>query len=224
MATFYQKIKLLQGLLTYEIAKTGPFYVDIDLTRRCNLRCLGCPYHSLYVNITSPRNPAVTDISFDLVKRLYKDLKTMNTHTLILQGAGEPFLHPRIFEIVSAAKAAGFHLTVLTNGTLLDQHAMRALMDARVDTLKVSLWASSIEQYQQNYPGTNPDNFRKVVDGLKLLASLKAERKTAFPFVQLHHPINRCNFQTIDALVDLASRMGCNALSFSPFRPVGGGH
>jgi hypothetical protein len=70
MATFYQKTALLKGLLTGEVAKTGPFYVDIDLTRRCNLRCLGCPYHSPHINDTSPQNPAVMDISLDFFKRL----------------------------------------------------------------------------------------------------------------------------------------------------------
>ena len=108
----------------------------------------------------------------------------MSTHSLILQGAGEPFLHPDLFEMVSTAKAAGFHVTLLTNGTLLDQDIIQALMDARLDTLKVSLWASSTEQYQQNYPGTNPDNLRRVEDGLKLLESLKAERNSMLPMVQ----------------------------------------
>ena len=223
MATLDEKINLLRGLLTGEVAKTGPFYVDIDLTRRCNLQCLGCPYHSPHVNDTSLQNPAMMDISSDLFKRLCSELKTMNTHSLILQGAGEPLLHPDVFEMISAAKAAGFHVTLITNGTLLDRDIIQALIDARLDTLKVSLWASSTEQYQQNYPGTNPDNFREVVDGLKLLASLKAERNSILPMVQLHHPINRYNFQTIDTLVDLALRTGCTGLSFAPFRSFGVG-
>jgi MoaA/NifB/PqqE/SkfB family radical SAM enzyme len=221
MATLHEKIKLLRGLLTGEVAKTGPFYVDIDLTRRCNLRCLGCPYHSPHINDTSPQNPAVMDISLDFFKRLCNELKGMNTHSLILQGAGEPLLHPDVFEMIATAKAAGFHVTLITNGTLLDRETIEALIAARLDTLKVSLWASSAEQYQQNYPGTHPDSFRKVVDGLKLLASLKAERNSMLPVVQLHHPINSYNFQTIDALVDLALRTGCNGLSFAPFRSFG---
>jgi MoaA/NifB/PqqE/SkfB family radical SAM enzyme len=223
LATLDEKIKLLRGLLTGKVAKTGPFYVDIDLTRRCNLQCLGCPYHSPHVNNTSLQNLAMMDISSDLFKRLCSELKTMNTHSPILQGAGEPLLHPDVFEMISAAKAAGFHVTLITNGTLLDRDIIQALIDARLDILKVSLWASSTEQYQQNYPGTHSENFRKVVDGLKLLASLKAERNSMLPMVKLHHPINRYNFQTIDALVDLALRTGCNGLSFAPFRSFGVG-
>lgn len=221
MATFYQKIKLLKGLLTGEVAHTGPFYVDVDLTRRCNLQCLGCPYHSSYLNITPPRNPDVIDMPLDLVKQLYNELRTMNTHSLILQGAGEPFLHPGIFDMISGAKAAGFHLTLLTNGTLLDQDAVQALIDARLDTLKVSLWASSTEQYQQNYPGTNPDSFRKVVDGLKLLASLKAERKVCFP-------LSTCITRSTATISKQSMRwwiwrLGRNVMEclFLPFTPFG---
>lgn len=34
MATFYQKTNFLKGLITGDIARTGPFYVTVDLTRR----------------------------------------------------------------------------------------------------------------------------------------------------------------------------------------------
>ena len=222
MATLDGKIRLLRGLLTGEVAKTGPFYVDVGITRRCNLRCLGCRYHSSYVDITPQPNSDVKDIPLDLFKRLCDELKTMSTHSLILQGAGEPLLHRDLFEMVSTAKAAGFHVTLLTNGTLLDQDIIQALMDTRLDILKVSLWASSTEQYQQNYPDNNPDNFRKIVDGLKLLESLKAERGSMLPMVQLHHPINCYNFETVDAFVNLAVTTGCNGVTFSPFNDFWG--
>jgi radical SAM protein with 4Fe4S-binding SPASM domain len=222
MPTFSQKANLLKGLLTGDVARTGPIYVDIDLTNRCNLRCLGCPYHSPHVNTVSQRNPAVTNLSLDLFKGLCSELKTMNTNSLIFQGTGEPLLHPDVFDMISIAKAAGFHVTLLTNGTLLDPDGAQALIHSGLDTIRVSLWASSVEQYQLNYPGNDPANFGKVVNGLKLLAKLKDEQKKLFPHVLLYYVINRHNFQTIDAMVDLASGTGSNGLFFSPMHTVGG--
>lgn len=222
MVTYYKKAKLLMGLLTGDVARTGPFYVDIDITRRCNLRCLGCPYHSPHVNTSLPRNPVVTDLSLDLFVRLCNELKTMDTHSLILQGAGEPLMHSGIFDMISIAKTAGFHVTLLTNGTLIDQHLARTLIDAGPDIIKVSLWASSVEQYQLNYPESDPDNFKKVVNGLKFLTSLKADRKSVLPDIILYHVINLHNFKTIDEMVDLASEAGCNGLFFSPMYTIGG--
>lgn len=217
MATLYQKIKLLQGLITGEVAYTGPFHIMVDVTRRCNLRCLGCRYHSSEVYRPSPGDQSVLDISFDMLKKLFEELRTMSTRTLFLLGEGEPFLHSRIFDIIAVAKEAGFYVTIITNGTLLDRDRIKSLLDSRLDVLHVSLWASSPKEYEQQYPGTDPNNFKRVVNGLKLLKSLKAEQQSDFPSVTLHHPINRRNFQKIDAMVDLALITGCDTISFSPF-------
>ena len=70
--------------------------------------------------------------------------------------------------------------------------------------------------YQQNYPGTNPNNFQKVIGGMNLMAELKDQRKSKFPSLVLHSPINRNNFRNINAMADLAIETGCNQVSFAP--------
>ncbi|MDO8283295.1 MAG: radical SAM protein [Thermodesulfovibrionia bacterium] len=220
--SLYKRAKLLHGLLTGEVAKTGPFFVDIDLTNRCNLKCLGCTYHSSDVKKVSQQGSAEADISVDLFKDLCKELKIMGTESLIFHGSGEPFLHNNILDMLSIAKESGFHVTIITNGTLLDMDMLKSLIGLRLDTLKVSLWASSIDGYRKNYPGTNPDYFDKVINTLKLLTSLKASLKSRTPLLQLHHPINRHNYKTIGEFTNLALDTGCNILSFSPFWTVKG--
>ena len=217
MARLTEKIRLLRGLLTGERAYAGPFFVLADITRRCNLTCLGCRYHSPLVNLPAPGDQAVLDISFDLVDRLFEELAAMGTTVVSFLGEGEPMLHPRLQDLILRVKALGLHASLITNGTLLDEARIHSLIDSRLDLLRVSLWASSIEEYEQNYPGTNSDYFKKVVNGLKLLSILKAEKKSNAPAVHLHQPINKNNFQKIDAIVDLAHETGCNALSLSPF-------
>ena len=217
MATLYQKTNLLRGLISREIAYTGPFHVSVDVTRRCNLKCLGCRYHSTEVNRPSPTDHRVVDVSFDMLERLCQELRAMNTRTLFLMGEEEPFLHNRIYDIIAMAKRSGFHVTVITNGTLLNESRIKSIINSQLDTLQVSLWASSSREYERQYPGADINNFEKVVNGLKLVQSFKAGRKKNKPAVTLHHPINRNNFQKIDAMGDLALLTGCDTISFSPF-------
>ncbi|MEK8019273.1 MAG: radical SAM protein [Candidatus Parabeggiatoa sp.] len=218
MATFLQKVQLLRGLLTGNAASTSPFFVTLDVTSRCNLQCLGCPYHSESAKgLPTPRNPGMMDMTIDFVKHLCNELKTTKTRSIVIEGSGEPFLNPHIFDMISVIKAAGFQLTLLTNGTLLDRNGIQRLVDAKVDTIKVSLWASSIKEYRLNYPGVNPTkNFKKVLDGLQLFSDIKAEQKSHFPVVWIHNPITPHNFRSINAMVDLAIKMKCNGLSFYP--------
>jgi wyosine [tRNA(Phe)-imidazoG37] synthetase (radical SAM superfamily) len=156
------------------------------------------------------------DMPLSLVRQICDQLKAKNTRSIVIEGSGEPFLNPDILEIISTIKAAGFSLTILTNGTLLDRSVTQFLIEKQVDVVKVSLWANSVEGYVENHPGVDPDNFRKVIDGLNFFASLKAERKSRFPEVWIHNPINRYNFRSLHAMVDLAIKARCNGLSYSP--------
>ncbi len=216
MATFYKKTKLLKGLLTGKAAYIGPSYVSVDVTLRCNLQCLCCLYHSPLLKMPASSDQAIKDMPFSLFEKLCHELKIMGTNLIIIEGEGEPFLHPYIFNMISAAKGNGFQVMLFTNGTLLDESNIYSLIDSKLDILEVSLWAGSPEVYQQNNPGSNSADFGKIVDGLKLLAYHKAEKKSGFPSVELCHPINHYNFQHIKAIVDLAFVTGCNSLFFSP--------
>lgn len=158
------------------------------------------------------------DIPFDLFKTLCDGLQKMGTNSILLTGEGEPLLHPRIFDMISVAKEAGLHVILFTNGTLLDETRVQSLLDACPDTLRVSLWASSPEEYEKNCPGSDPATFLKTMEGLKLLTRLKADRKSLLPSVILHHPINRNNFENVNDMVNLAYQAGCNALTFSPLK------
>jgi len=220
MVTFRKKIKFLHGLLSGDVAKTGPFFVDIGLTVRCNLHCLGCPYHSPSAKedtlLPLPRNRTLPDISLDFLKQLCSDLKKLNTYSINITGAGEPMLHPDITEFVYIAKASGLHINLLTNGTLLNKKSILSFIDAKMDNIKVSLWATSTEEYKLNYPGTNPAFFNKVIHNLKLITKLKQERKTNLPNLTIYNVVSRNNLQSIDAMVDLAYEVGSDRLFFHP--------
>jgi len=206
----------LKGLISGDIARMGPFYVAVDLTRRCNLQCPDCQYHSPFLNKQPSNDERIVDIPVHSFEKLCSEIKTMGTTSLILTGEGEPFLHPRMFDLISVAKKAGFSIILFTNGTLLNKNSIQSLLDSRLDVLKVSLWASSAEEYKKNYPGAKSDNFERIMDGLKLLNDFKVEKNIKFPDVVLHQPITRQNFKNINLRIALAEKTGCSALSFSP--------
>jgi radical SAM protein with 4Fe4S-binding SPASM domain len=216
MATIGQKIKLATGLFRGNWAKNGPFYVDIDLTERCNLNCLGCPYHNLDNKLIRELKDIPQDMPLDVFKRICAQLKEMKTHTLIFQGTGEPFLHPHLIDCVRTSKELGFYTILFTNGTLLHTDIIQALSDVRLDILKISLWATSEEQFSQNYPGTNPNNFEKVLDGLKRLGDLRAQPNRLLFKVQTHFIINNTNFLSLKDMIDLAEIAGSRCITFSP--------
>ncbi len=218
MATLRQKVGLLRGLLDGQVVHTGPLFVDVDVTERCNLRCIGCMYHSPLIDHSALGQ---RDISLSLIEKLSSELKSMGTRSVILQGSGEPLLHPDIAGIIATFKDAGFSVKLLTNGTLLNRANAQKLVKAGLDVLQVSLWATTPEHYRAQYPGTSLDNFERVIENLRLFSIIKAESQRTTPLLLVHYPINANNYQSIDRLIDLAQNAKCNGVSFAPWYAAG---
>jgi len=218
MAGFLQVTRLLRGLSNGQVAKAGPFYVTVDITRECNLSCPGCRYHSPYARMQPLGDPSVRNMPMPLFQRLCDELHSMGTTSMTISGEGEPFLHPHLLEMVALAKDRGITLSVFTNGTRITREAVHALIDSRLDVLKISLWASSKEAYEENHLGSPTDAFDRVKASLRLIADLKVRRKSRFPLVKLHQPIDRRNWKSIARMLGIAKETGCNVLSFSPFK------
>lgn len=119
-----------------------PTKLFVEVTTRCNLRCSMC------VKEAPGQCIAEGDLSSGAFARLAPALPTLET--LILNGIGEPLLHPRLEEFIRAAKRAmpasgqvGFQ----TNGQLLRRERAGSLADAGVDRICLSADAVSDEMF-----------------------------------------------------------------------------
>jgi MoaA/NifB/PqqE/SkfB family radical SAM enzyme len=134
--------------------------------------------------------------------------------TLQLVGAGEPLLHPDIFEMIRIAKDNQLRVLMYTNGTLLQEKRLRPLIDSGLDVLRVSLAATSSEEYVNKHPHATADEFDSILSGLRLLSRLTSA-VAAGPVVELTHPIARHGAASILPAMELAGRAGCARVRFS---------
>lgn len=223
MATAIEKIRLFQGLLSKKYAYAGPFIVTVDLTQRCNLQCPGCYIHSPLMRESLPANNSeITDISLELFDKVYSQSREMGTREINIIGYGEPLLHPDFTKILTKAKEGGATVRVVTNGTRINETIIPALIDSRLDVLRVSLWAHSQENYVRNYPGINPDMFQRIVGGLQHLVEEKKKRGSDLPRLTMHYPISKQNYDAIEETVDFGKQIGFDSLTYSPLRNWGG--
>lgn len=217
-----RRYRLLGGLINGEKAQTGPFWADLDITQRCNLKCLGCLYHSPLVAQSKEINKELADISVDFARRVAGELAAMGTHTIILQGAGEPLLHPRLFDIIAAMKAAGLYCRLITNGTLLDDTTVRGLIAAGLDSLRVSVWVNSPRDLEGTSLEEDVKNFNRICSGLALLNRAKSEKGISFPQVEVYQAINRNNYRTVGNLLQLTHEHNCASVHLGHFLTRGG--
>ena len=205
------------GLIHGKRAFRGPFYVALDITRRCNIVCIGCGTHSSQTRKPSPKDYADSDISFDIVEKLCKELPPLDTKEVVLIGEGEPFLHPRIFDIIKAFKKASMNVKLLTNGTLIDKSNVQSILDSGLDTLKISLWANNLNEFTKCHPGIKEEIYHKIIDGINIISHAKSERKAKHPKIVLTQTINRNNYKSLKKRAELVQSLNCNGLSFAPY-------
>jgi MoaA/NifB/PqqE/SkfB family radical SAM enzyme len=214
-----ERVKLLLGILNGQRAFAGPFRVLLDVTRRCNLACVGCRFHSPEFGRPSPADPAVQDMPVELMQRLCAELSKMGTRKLSMISEGESLLHPSIFELVRIAKDSGLEVTLLTNGTVLTEHVQDQLIESGLDLLRISCWGTEPEEWSRNYPGTNPELLRRVPDYLGGLNASKHARGGSTPRTVIHCIVNRHNLKHVNRAVEMAAKSNCDEVSFSVFKP-----
>jgi radical SAM protein with 4Fe4S-binding SPASM domain len=199
----------------------GPFAAAIDLTRRCNLTCFGCPSHAPGVSWQAVQSG--DDFPWDEFVRTCAELRQLGTRKLTLIGEGEPTLHPRLLDMIAEARRCGFRVALFTNGTLLDARLAPAIAASGLDVLRIGLWASDEREFERNYGGSSPRFFQRVLDGARTVSDARRGAHPKTPRIVLHRPIDRDHFRGLERMVALARDAGCDALSFSPLKPMATG-
>lgn len=125
---FKLKLRELQMVLQGLVSTRHPLLAHIIPTRRCNLSCGYCNEYDDY----SPPIPVQTMLSrIDL-------LAGLRTAVVTLSG-GEPLLHPEVEAIIRRIRQHGMIAGMITNGYLLTPQKIRALNDAGLEHLQISI-------------------------------------------------------------------------------------
>ena len=146
-----------------------PAMVIIDTTNECNLACTHCPHKEL---IKDP-NYKHGFMQMALYKKIIDEVANYPGTIIRPFGDGEPLLHPQIVEMIRYVKEKGIRRIWLnTNGLLLVENMSRALLEAGLDELEVSIDAASKEIYEKIR--INSD-FDRVIQNVLKYAELKKQ-------------------------------------------------
>lgn len=133
------------------------FGCEVELTSKCNERCIHC-----YI----PHEYKLNNIDNSVFYSLLKQLKEMNTLSLTLTG-GEPMLHPNFKEFLGEAKKQDFAISVLSNLTLLDDEIIDILSEESISSVQTSLY-SLIPEHHDAITKLH-GSFEKTMNAIRLL-------------------------------------------------------
>jgi len=166
-----------------------PLRAVLELTDRCNLRCVHC-----YMVRREGERELVTEEVMDILDQL----ASAGCLYLTLTG-GEVLLRSDFFEIASYAREKRFALRLFTNGTLVDESAADRIAELAPISVEVSIYGASRETY--GIVTRSPAGFDAVMAGLELLSG-KGLR------IVLKFPVMRENVGDLSRVREIAGVLG----------------
>lgn len=171
--------------ITRQALRLGqPFSALLELTYRCNWRCVFCynPRHFDRNRLSAAEWEVVLD-----------DLRGLGTLIVTLTG-GEPLTHPEFLEIARAVRSRAMALRLFTNGTLIDDRMARHLAELSPMGVEMSLHGATAE--------THDKTTARSGSFVALLEAVDRLKRLGIPLV-LKTPLTRLNESELDGMFAL---------------------
>ena len=196
--------------------KTYPRKLYVETTSRCNLGCFMCVKHTEHCSIAEgDLSPAV----FDTLEPAFPHLEA-----LILNGIGEPLLHPRLEEFIRRAHQimppAGW-IGFQSNGLLLTNLRAISLVEAGLGRICISIDASSPETFRNVRGG---GELVDITHAFNALASAKERCGRPDVAVGIEFVLMRKNLQELPEALRWAAAKGASFAIITHLLPYDSGH
>src|SRR5947209_1345908 len=156
-----------------QVPERMPVCLYLETTNRCNLLCTTCP--RTYAELEPP-----ADMSWELFTSIIDQIPGLER--AVLHGVGEPMLVKHLPRMVSYLKERGVYVLFNTNGTVLNERNGRALIEAELDELRVSLDAANAASFRavrgKNY-------FDRILRNVRRFRDLQQREGNGKPQVSL---------------------------------------
>lgn len=149
-------MSVMETMATRAMALGIPLAVQVDLTYRCNERCIHC-----YLDHEDHGEMRTQE-----VLGLLDQLAEAGTFFLNLSG-GEIFMRPDLFEIIEHARRLQFSVKLKTNGVMIRAAKARRLAQLGIESVQISLYSHDADTHDAitKLPGS----FKRSVEAARLL-------------------------------------------------------
>ncbi|MBD3272400.1 MAG: radical SAM protein [Elusimicrobia bacterium] len=180
----------------------------IELTDTCNLTCKTCTVWQKQYHET---RDAKKKLAYQDIIRVQEQLSRMGIHRVTYLG-GEPFLNPHILAYARHARSVGLYPAVVTNGTVLDHHAIRSISaDNLFDVMIFSLdGPRQVHDMIRGKPGTHD----RLVAVISELRKIKAKTHKKNPKIFIYMTISTFNYPYLYDVFYQALHLGAQKIKY----------
>lgn len=176
---------VMDRLVRKTVERHLPWNVHIDLTYRCNERCVHCYLdHHDYGEMTTRE-----------VKGVLDQLAEAGALFLTFSG-GEIFLRPDLFALIAYGRGLNFDVSLKTNALLIDESRARKLRELGIRKIQISIYSAdaAIHDAITKVPGSLDRSLRAV----QFLLAVGLQVKLACPLMKQ----NLAGFREVQSLAE----------------------
>jgi len=181
--------------------------LDLNITNRCNFRCVHCAFDSGIVNIP--------ELSIQELEKILQDTKKLGGRRIDITG-GEPLIRDDVNELVSIAKKLDYKTELVTNASLLNAEKLARFKTLGLDGIAISLDGASSETYNR-IRRKDSETFSRVLE------NIKKSHELGF-YTKVNTVIFDFNLEEITKIIELCLKLGVNENGIYYFTPVGRGN
>lgn len=140
-----------------------PKVIIVEISNICNHSCFFCghPKMERRKNYIDP----------DVFKKIVTESYELGTREISLVGGSEPLANKRIDEYISFCKEVGYEYVYITsNSTLANEVRWKKIIDAGLDSLKISINGGDRESYEKVH---GRDEFDKAINNLRYISKYR---------------------------------------------------
>jgi len=199
-----------------------PLHVILDVTARCNLKCVMCYFSEtdrLHFSPAEAPTPPDGNMSLAVFERIAAELFP-RARRVALGCAAEPMIHPRFREILDVAGRYGIpDLWFPTNLLPLSEPTAESLIRNRVSTVAASIDGTTGETYEKIRV---PARFEQILTKLELLREVKKRNRTDRPRLRIIFTWMKSNRGELASLPAFAEEHGARELDVRYVAPTVG--
>jgi len=195
----------ISGAITEAVTKTPHWRVFLEVNSACTLKCPTCTKGNRE-EIDGKKYDHLNGLmDWDLMERILDKIKAENPNAIVFTyGNSEPFVHPKLPEVITAIKSRGLHPEMSTN--LNHVQRVEELLEAGPDLIIISLSGFTQEVYVKGHQG---GNIEKVKENMKIIGDAnKARPKDKRVTILVNYHVYNDNAHEVDAMKAYAESCG----------------
>jgi MoaA/NifB/PqqE/SkfB family radical SAM enzyme len=192
-----------QKWLKRDRLRSMPYRYTIDPLNVCNLRCPLCP-----TGLGTLKRDA-GKMEFEKFTQIIDQIEPY-AYLAELYNWGEPYLHPRIFDMIAYASQRKISVRMSSNFNRFNEEMARKTVASGLDALTISVDGATQETYARY---RRKGNLATVLNNIKLLVAEKERQGSRKPFIIFRMLINKYNEHEIDEMRAIAEDLGVDTFT-----------